>query len=74
VALAIEGRLVALAERIEPSTPRPPAADEGELETAVRRLTERHLSGAVRSEAESYDRLMGLLHDLDRSLAPLSTT
>jgi uncharacterized membrane protein YccC len=74
VSAAIRGRLVALAERIDPSMLAPSAIRDDELETSVHRLTERGIAGSERSEAGSYGRVVELLHDLERSLAPLATT
>jgi hypothetical protein len=74
VATALDGRILALAERIAPSAPRAASPVDGELETFVGLLTERLSAVGERTEAESYGRAVGLLHDLEQMLAPLART
>src|SRR4029450_10605084 len=71
---ALNGRLMALAERIDPSIPPPPATMDDELEASIRLLTEHSLAGASRPEVESYERVARLLRDLERMLAPATAT
>lgn len=71
---ALSGRLMALAERVDPSTSPAPATMDDELEASVRLLTEHRLAGAGLSEVESYERVAWLLHDLERVLAPSTAT
>jgi len=74
VSTALDGRILALAERIDPPAPRATSTVDGELETSVRVLTERLSASGERTEAESYGRAVALLHDLERMLAPLART
>ncbi|HBZ68851.1 MAG TPA: hypothetical protein DEP35_03520 [Deltaproteobacteria bacterium] len=71
---AINGRLAALAGRIDPSTEQVAAVGVEELDLSLRRLRERQLTAPESAQAESCERLAVLVHDLERTFAGLVAT
>ena len=71
---AINGRLAALAGRIDPSTEQVVAVGVDELDRSLRLLVGRQLTGPESAQAESCERLAVLLRDLERMFARLAET
>jgi hypothetical protein len=73
VVRAIDARLIAFAESIDPSASRTPAAVDETFEAAVR-LLQQQLAGVDRMEAESYGRVAALVQELEPMLGRLAAT